>query len=510
MPSILFRNASVMTMDPRRPRATAVLVRGDRIAWVGQDEAIPSLAADRVIDCGGATLLPGLNDAHIHLLAYASSLRQLDCSRGTAASILEIQSLVRSRASVTPSGQWIRGRGYDEFYLKEHRYPTRADLDAATPRHPVRLDHRSGHACVLNSLALELTGIGPDTPDPPEGVIQRDHQGRPTGLLLEMAGYLSQRTQELHTTEQGTELLAQASQALLQWGVTSVQDASPENDLERWHTLRGMREKEALHQRLTFMPGIHHLAQFTDARLAYGAGDDWIRLGPAKLVVTLTTGVLYPPEDEILARVQDAHSRGVPVAAHAVEEEAIVAVLRAFQESSGSWSARQLPDRVEHCSEATPRVQALLKGSGITVVSQPGFIYESGERYAATVPREKQPWLYPLRALRDIGVPLAAGSDAPVASADPWHGLYSAVTRKSADGATLHPEQGLPLEDALRLYNAGAAAASGEGGLNGTIQVGALADLVLLDRDMGRSAPEGLLQSKVRLTVVGGEVVWEM
>ena len=148
MAVILFRNASVITMTPHQPAARAVLVRGDRIASVGRDEAGTSQITDRVIDCGGATLLPGLNDAHIHLLALASSLRPLDCSRGAVASIPDIQSLIRARAQATPPGQWLRCRGYDEFYLKEHRHPTRADLDAAAPHHPVRLDHRSGHACV--------------------------------------------------------------------------------------------------------------------------------------------------------------------------------------------------------------------------------------------------------------------------------------------------------------------------------------------------------------------------
>ncbi|MEK7777455.1 MAG: amidohydrolase family protein, partial [Chloroflexota bacterium] len=400
MPSLLFRNASVITMDHHLPTAQAVVVRDGGIIWVGRERDIPPLAVDRVIPCGGATLLPGLNDAHIHLLALASRLRQLDCSRGAVASIPDMQSLIRARAQATPPGQWLRGRGYDEFYLKERRHPTRADLDAAAPGHPVRLDHRSGHACVLNSLGLELAGIGMDTPDPPEGVIQRDQEGDPTGLLFEMAGYLSHRMREFRAHEQMTELLAETSQALLRWGVTSLQDASPEHDLERWHTLRAMRQKGALQQRLTFMPGIHHLAQFTDAGLAYGAGDDRLRLGPAKMVVTLTTGVLYPPEEEIESLVRDAHQNGFPVAAHAVEEEAIMAVLSAFQASRDSWGSRRFPDRVEHCSEATPKVQMLLKATNATVVTQPGFIYESAERYVATVPPEKQPWLYPLRALQ--------------------------------------------------------------------------------------------------------------
>ena len=504
MPSLLFRNATVLTMDPRRPYAQAVLVRDDRIAWVGQESETPSQPLDRIIDCGGAALLPGLNDAHIHLFAYAASLGQVDCGRDAVASIQDIQRLVQARVQAMAPGQWVRGRGYDEFYLGEGRHPTQVDLDVAAPHHPVRLDHRSGHACVLNSRGLELVGIGADTPDPPEGIIERDEAGQPTGLLLEMGGYVSQRMWEPRNPKQLQDSVAEASQTLLRWGVSSLQDASLENDVERWSTLRRMQGEGVVCQRLSVMPGIRHLHQFTDDGLLAGAGDPWLRLGPAKLMVTMTTGALQPAVEEVRDLVMDAHRRGFPVAVHVVEEEAITAVLGVLLGNEGRQG-----DRLEHCSEATPPVQALLKESGITVVTQPGFLYESGERYATQVPQETQPWLYPLRTLLGLGLPLATGSDAPVASPDPWRGIYSAVTRRESSGLALHPEQGLSLEEALRLYTAGAAAASQEGHIKGRIQPGKLADLVLVDRDLGRVEPEDLLKVRVALTMVGGEVVWE-
>ena len=509
MSALLFRNANVMTMDHHRPRAQAVLVRDDKIAWVGQEADVPPQPVDRVIECGGATLLPGLNDTHIHLLAYASSLRHVDCGHGAAASIGDIQRMIRERVQTTTPGQWVRGRGYDDAYLKERRHLTAADLDVAAPHHPVRLDHRSGHACVLNSRALELVGIGPDTPDPPEGVIERDTAGLPTGLLLEMGGYVSQRMQEFRDPKRLQETLAEASRTLLRWGVTSLQEASPENDVERWNTLHGMQQEGVVGQRITLMPGIRCLQRFVDTGLPAGAGDSWLRLGPAKLMTTLTTGSIYPSEEELLELVMDAHRRRFPVAVHAVEEEAIMAVLDVLRNNVPNTSDYKLPDRIEHCSEATPRVQRLLKGAGVTVVTQPGFIYESGERYASQVPKQTQPWLYPLRTLRELGLDVAAGSDAPVASPDPWRGIYGAVTRKDASGRALHPEQGLFLEEAVGLYTVGAAAASQEQIIKGTIQPGKLADLILVDRDLDRIEPDDLFKTKVALTMVGGKVVWE-
>jgi predicted amidohydrolase YtcJ len=504
MATVLLRNAALLTMDPARPRAQAVLVRGDRIGWVGTDADVPAGSVDRVIDCGGATLIPGLNDAHIHLLAYASSLSDLDTSRGRAGSIGDIQALIRDRVGATPRGRWVRGRGYDDAYLAEGRHPTRWDLDAAAPEHPVRLDHRSGHALVLNSRGLELAGISPDTPDPPEGVIVRDESGQPTGLLLEMAGYVSSRVREHSDPGELRKSVEEACRNLLKWGVTSLQDASPENDPERWDMLKGMQADRVARQRLTVMPGLRHLRSFVGRGLSYGAGGPGCHVGHAKLMVAMTTGAIYPSEEEIRSLVAEAHGLGFPVAVHAVEEEAITAVLRALGRGDAGFS-----DRVEHCSEATPGVQALLKESGVTVVTQPGFIYESGERYAAQVSADILPWLYPLRSLRDMGLSLAAGSDAPVAQPDPWRGIYAATTRRDASGLALHPEQRLSLEEALHLYTAGAASASGEGGVTGMVRPGMVADLALLDRDVTLVESDGLLNCGVSLTMIGGEVVWE-
>ncbi|MBI4203347.1 MAG: amidohydrolase [Chloroflexi bacterium] len=517
-PTILFRKAAL----PGRVTAGlyAVLVRGERIAWVGPDAEIPTGRAGCVIDCGGATLLPGLHDAHIHLLAYAASLQDVDCGPASARSLADIGRLLGERAASTPVGQWVRGRGYDEFYLAEERYPDRHDLDAVTTSHPMRLEHRSGHACVLNSLALERVGIGPGTPDPMEGVIERDEGGAPTGVLYEMGGWLGQRTGEERDPLAMAEAVAEASRRLLGWGVTSVTDATAENDLSRWEALRRYQGEGLLKQGVTVMPGVRRLKAFVEAGLGYGRGSDMLRVGHAKLMAALTTGGLHPSEPELRELVAEAHRLGFPVAIHAVEEETILAALRVLchseqakrseesllvRDSFGRPDTSGLPqndnvrsDRLEHCSEATPAVLAALKAAGIAVCTNPGFLYESGERYRETVAPEVLPWLYPVRSLLEAGVTALAGSDAPVAAANPWQGVYAAVTRKDADRQALHSEQGVTLEQALALYGAA-----------GPVRVGDRADLALLDRDVAQVSPEELLQMRAVAVVVGGEVVWE-
>ena len=506
--TLRFRNAAAITMDAQCPHANTVLVKGNRIVWVGDEKDAPSTRADRVIDCAGATLLPGLSDAHIHLLAYAASLRHMDCSRRTVSSIADLQRMIGSQAQTTPTGQWVRGAGYDEFHLAEKRHPARHDLDPTTLDHPVRLDHRSSHACVLNSRGLREVGITAASPDPVGGVIVRDNSGEPTGLLLEMNSYVSQRMpqQSESTLQQSVD---EASSQLLGWGITSLQDATPGNGLEQWETLLRLTQVGAIRQRLTFMPGIHHVQQFAKERLAHNVDSSAMRIGPAKLVATLTTGALHPTEEEIRRLVNEAHQAGSPVAVHAVEQEVILAMTRALKEANVDGGISHYRDRIEHCSEATPDVLEHLTDSGITVVTQPGFLYESGERYHAEVPAELQPWLYPLSALRQAGVPLAAGSDAPVASPNPWQGIYAAVTRRDSSGMALHPEQGLSVEGALALWTSGAAYAVGEELTRGMLRPGVLADLVLLDRDVTSAPPDELLTCTIAMTTVGGEVVWE-
>jgi predicted amidohydrolase YtcJ len=186
---LLLRNASVVTLDQAKPTAAIVAIKGNRILHVGNKEEAESLvgAKTKIIDCAGKTVIPGFNDAHCHPLALTASLLSVDCGPASARSIRELQARIRQRAEQTPQGEWIRAKGYNEFYLAERRHPNRWDLDQASPDHPVKLSHRSGHACVLNTLALKLLGICKETAEPQGGIIERDlESGEPNGLLFEM------------------------------------------------------------------------------------------------------------------------------------------------------------------------------------------------------------------------------------------------------------------------------------------------------------------------------------
>ena len=515
---MVFTNARVLTLEDDQPIAEALAIHEDKITAVGRTEAVAPLAGPdtRTIDCRGRTVMPGFVDAHCHLLAQASAYSALDCSPNAVNSIEELQQLVRRKADATPSGQWIRGVGYDHLSLSDSRHPTRDDLDAVSLNHPLRIDHRSGHAVVLNSRALEIAGIYYTTPDPVEGVIDRDPAtGRPTGLLMELSRFLRARLGVSRDSAQLEADVAALDRFLLSYGITSVQDAGANNGLERWRTFRSLQESGRLSCRVTMMAGAHHLEELSSEGLRWGSGGNLLRLGHAKIMLTLTTGALHPGEQELKQIVNDAHRRGFPVAIHAIEREAIEASVQVLEEARLQSSISEATrDRIEHCAECPRHLIGRIRDAGVPVVTQPGFIYWNGDGYLHRVEPSMLPHLYPSAALLEASVPLAFSSDGPVIDANPWPGIYSAVTGKTRDGNTLLSGSSsrtppITVMEALRCYTLGAAYAEGTEDLKGSIRPGKLADLVVLDSDPTAIQPEQLQSIKAVMTVVGGRIAWE-
>ena len=520
-PSLLLLNARVLTMDHNQAGAQAVAIHGNTIAAVGSSSEIAALAAPatQTIDCSGKTLMPGFVDSHCHVLAQAASLHGIDCSPRAVLSIQDLEWAIKRRAETTEAGHWICGFGYDDLSLLENRHPTRWDLDRAAPNHPVRLDHRSGHASVLNSQALDLVGINETTPDPVEGVIHRDvDTGQPSGLLFEMSGYLRQRLSASRDQAAFQASVHHLNNTLLGYGITSVQDAGPDNGMDRWRTFQELQASGALTCRVTMFAGVSRLAEFQSAGLNWGAGGDQLRLGHAKIMLTLTTGALDPNLAALGDMVDNAHRSGFPVAIHAIEQEAIEAAVRVLSGAAplpkpASETSAQPVDRIEHCAECPPQLMAEIAQSGCLVVTQPGFIFWNGDNYLERVNAYMLPDLYPVGALAKSGIPVAFGSDAPVIDANPWPAIYSAVTRRTSNGTFLPPNgfrgQTITVAEALRMYTSSGANSEGSGQRKGTIQPGMLADMVLLDTDPFSAEPEQLKEIRAVLTVVGGQVVWE-
>jgi hypothetical protein len=504
---LILHNANVLTMSPPMPRARAVAVRDGRIVWVGSEEDVSAGMARAVIDCEGKTIIPGFNDAHMHFLACAARMLSVDCSPAHVSSINDIKETIRKRAAVTPYGSWIRASGYNEFYLAERRHPTCRDLDEAAPHHPVRLAHRSMHACVLNSAGLRLAGISIETEEPPGGLIDRDLQtGEPNGILFGMNSFINEKVLPPLADTELAEGVRLANRSLLSCGITSIQDATETNGYEQWRLLSGLKAQGEIAPRVVMMFGIDALDEITEHGLGPRHGDHDLRLGAAKVVLDETNGRLHPPQDVLNELVMTAHRAGFQVAIHAVEEGTVDAAAAALESCHTGSEHRH---RLEHCSVCPPPLLERLSALGAIVVTQPAFIYYSGERYLAEVPKEHLPWLYRIRSFRDAGLRPAGSSDCPVVPCEPMEGIYAAATRRAESGQVLSLEEAVAVEDALAMYTIDAAHAAFEEESRGSIEVGKLADLVVLSDDPTRVPADELRSVSVEKTIIGGAVVWE-
>ena len=270
------------------------------------------------------------------------------------------------------------------------------------------------------------------------------------------------------------------------------------------------------------MAGAAHVPEFAERGMRFGAGGNRLRLGYAKVMLTLTTGGLLPGLTDLADAIARAHRQGFPVATHAVEAEAVTAACQALQQAGGLERRRTngvmpgtVPDRIEHVSEGVPEVINQVKESGAMVVTQPGFIYWNGDRYRRNVAPDLLPHLYPLGGLAGGAVPLAFSSDAPVIDPNPWPGIAAAVTRTTRQGHKIPqpqgtgPDQRLTVIEALEAYTRGGAIAEGTQEVKGIIRPGMLADLVLVSRNPVDALPEELAGIETVLTMIGGRVVLE-
>ncbi|HLC23469.1 MAG TPA: amidohydrolase, partial [Dehalococcoidia bacterium] len=463
----------------------------------------------RLIDCEGKTVVPGFEDAHCHVLAFARRLLSLDCSPPSVGSIEDIKARLREQAALTPRGSWIICSGYNEFHLAEKRHPTRRDLDEAAPDHPVKLGHFSGHMCVLNNAGLQAIGITNDTAGPPGAVIDRELEtGQPNGLLHEM-NYVVDRAMPAFAPEVLDQAVAEASRRYLSLGITSLQDATADNDLARYCKFIQFKANGTLKPRLTMMAGVDHADEFAGAGLHPNSGGPGLRLGAVKLMLTESTGSLFPPQDELNRLVSRIHLSGGQVAMHAIEERTIEAAVAALAYCTGGGPRRDHRHRIEHCSECTTPLLERIKAVGAVIVTQPPFLYYSGDRYLVQVPASQQAFLYRVGSFWRTGVTTAASSDSPVVQCNPLIGIYAAVTRKSMHDRAVLAEEAISPMQALAMYTVNAAYSSFQENVRGSITPGKLADLALLSADPTSVPPGQIKDIVVEKTVLGGEVVWE-
>jgi predicted amidohydrolase YtcJ len=509
---LILVNANVITLERLRPGAEAIAIKGDRIFLVGSNREIEQArgAGTGIVDCQGKTLIPGFNDAHCHVFSLVRKLLSLDLSPAAVRSISDIKEIIRRKVELTPEGTWISGTDYNEFYLAEKRHPTRWDLDEVALHHPVVLSHRSLHACVLNSLALKLAGITNESDAPEGGLIERDlDNGEPNGLLYEMLGYLHEKVIPSISGEELDRGITQVNQLYLSLGITSIGEATVTNGLEKWQVFHDLKRTGKMASRIYLMPGLAAMKEFKEAGLYTGCGDDFLKVGPLKIMLSETAGNLRPSQEELNLAVLEAVEAEFQIAIHAVERNTVEAAIASLEYSRVHFPRTGTRHRIEHCSECPPELRHRLSHLKAVVVSQPPFVYYSGERYLSQVPEGMQKFLYPFKSLMDCGLVVAGSSDSPVVPNNPLVGIYAAVTRRAESGQLVLAAEAVSALEALEMYTLNAAYATFEETRKGSLVEGKLADILMLSADPLQSPPEELKGILVEMTIIGGKIVWE-
>lgn len=523
----LLYNAKIYTLDSSLPQASAVLLDGGRVLAVGEKDALEAVSHGRVErqDMQGKTILPGLTDAHFHFEQYALSLAKIDCETRTKEECLR---RVAERVKTAKPGEWILGHGWNHNEW-DGELPTAADLDTLAPNNPVYLTAKSLHAAWANTSALKLAGISSDTPNPKDGVIQRDPSGRATGALLETAMSLVEKLIPEPSLEEVESAIEAAQPVLWKMGLTGIHDFDRRKS---FMALQQLHRRERLKLRVNKNLPIESLDHAFELGLQTGFGDDWLWIGSVKAFMDGALGprtaamfqpYLNEPEnrgilnmdgEELFEHCRRAADVGLGMTVHAIGDRANHEVLNAYERLRKYETEKglsRLRHRVEHVQILHPNDAPRFAELDVIASMQP--IHATSDMYAADrLWGERSAFAYAWRTQLNYGAHLAFGSDAPVESPNPFLGLHAAVTRQRADGSPSaegwYPEQKLTLPEALSAYTLGAAYAANAEHRLGKLSPGYLADLIVLEQDIFSIDPGELPTVKVSATMVDGEWVY--
>ena len=527
---LILVNGHVMTgrLGESRP-STGIAVWHGRVAAVGSDAEVLSWRRPgiEVVDLRGRTVTPGFNDAHCHPISVGLGLQEVDARTPPNESIADVVQRIAERARQQPPGTWIVARGYDQARLRESRHPTRHDLDQAAPEHNVVLIRACAHIGVANSRALALAGITATTPDPPGGTIDRDEHGEPTGVVRETALQMVRQRVPEPSEDQIAEALVLAGRQFLSDGVTSVAEAGIRKPEELGAYQRLARERR-LPVRTTLMMMIGEtLEPLLELGVQTGLGDEWLRIGPAKLFLDGSIGGrtarmsqpylgepetcgLWMEEPEVMKqKLLAAHRAGFQCCAHAIGDAAIELLLDIYEEALRQHPRTDHRHRIEHCSILRPDLIERIQRLGVVPIPGTTFLHDFQEAYLTGLGRERLRYAYAMRTFFDRGIIAAASTDAPVCATSAMLGIQTMVTRRNAAGQALWPEECVSLEEAVRAYTYNGAYATFEERVKGTIEPGKLADLTVLETDLRAVEPEALGSVRVDFTVVEGEIVYQ-
>ncbi|MGI9072667.1 MAG: amidohydrolase [Bryobacteraceae bacterium] len=529
--TLLLMNGKIWTVNPQQKEAEAIAVAGNRIVAVGTSSEILKLKQPRtqVIDLQGKRVLPGFDDAHVHFYSGGASLAgpQLRYSKTEQ----EFSATLAAFAQHTGKGQWITGGNWDHENWTPARLPTRQLIDDATKEWPVFVNRLDGHMSLANSLALKRAGVDKNTKDVPGGVIVRDAEGNPTGVLKDAAQELVERVIPAPSEEQIRTAIKAAQTYANSQGITSVQDMSASPDIFRVY--QTMLRNGELTVRISGHQPLTSWRRLADIGLLADFGNDQLHIGGLKGFADgslgSTTALLFQPyldapntsgiasaelvnPESMWQNIEHADAAGLQIAIHAIGDKADHMILGMYERVEREHGDRDRRLRIEHAQHLIPSDIPRFAQLRVIASMQPYHCIDDGRWAEKRIGPERAKTTYAFRSLLDSGAALAFGSDWDVAPMNALMGIYGAVTRRTLDGkhpGGWIPEQKIAVEEAVRAYTMGSAYASFDEKIKGSIEHGKLADLVVLSDDIFSIDPAKIADTKVWMTIFDGRILVE-
>ena len=517
----------MLAIKALRPnRVQAIAVTGDKIVAIGSNEEIQRLKGPKtqVIDLGGHFVMPGFNDAHVHL--GSGGFEKLNVNLVGSKSLDEMKQRIAARVKTAAPGEWIQGRGWDHTLWAEQKTPTREDIDSVTGDHPAIFNRVDGHIAIANTAALKAAGINAQTPDPHGGKIDRDESGEPTGILREtaMGAVFSKIPPPSAAQRRRAAELALADAAM--HGITSAQDNS---DWEDFLTYEQMEKEGKLTLRISeWLPFDASVEQLVKMRQHHRHDDPLLHTTMLKGFMdgslgSRTAAMLAPysddpknsgipryEQDKLNAMASERAKHDFQIGFHAIGDRGARMALDAFAYAEQQTNKKNLRFRIEHDQVIAPEDFEKYRQLVVIASVQPNHLLTDMNWAESHIGPERAKHSYPWKEFEDNGITMSFGTDYPVEPITPFRGIYCAITRKNEAGTKeYYPDQKISIHHAIYAYTVGSAIAEFAEGKKGILDDEMLADFVVLDRDITKVAPEEILKTKVLRTVVGGKIVYE-
>jgi len=510
-PTIIIYNAAVHTVDKNDNIVDAIAIAGNKIMATGSNEDILTLANESTlkIDAQGGSVIPGIIDSHNHM--WEAGILMSGIVTLGIDSIEKVKEMIKEKLDKMQPGQWLQGGSWIETQFKENRMPNKWDLDEVSPNNPVVLE-RIFSTCVANSMALKIAGITKDTPDPKGGVIDRDSRtGEPTGILQRTAKQLVRNVIDTPFGGDSFELDPRLETAILTamddyltYGITSVVEPGVSPALMKAY--QNIKNRGQLKIRTNLMPNWHGFAinedeNFSDRFIReygiYSGNEDKPREAPLRLELS-----------KLDNWVKEAHDAGWSVGIHVMGD---IAIQKAVDAMYKAYLTNPVKRRHQVIHAYYPTEDSLMKMAQIGVIAalQPAFIYNEADGYASLLPKDKIESFLPMKTYIESGVTVATSTDMPSAHVNPFWGLYSAMTRKGIQGGQLGTKECITLHEGIRSMTLNGAYMTEEEEIKGSLELGKLADLVILDRNLMKINIDSIKDIQVIRTIVDGETVYQ-